>query len=225
MPTIFDAETLTRLYNDAEQAFSIEFPCILDRLSLSIVSGTTAYTLPEYVHSIKRVTYKGVKVNPMPLRVQRQSFQSATQSGHPFWYIFNNVGQNKINLFPIPNETIAAGVGDLWGPTEIAARCIVQYWRVANNTTFVIPPYFERRLLKLYVAKLAFAMESRGQKIKNRDYFDKKWEVFKQMYGNLLDELHSKPRKLIVSGSSASYFPAGPMLPIDRYGVSVDSGE
>lgn len=225
MPIVFDAETLTRLFSDAEAAFSSEFPCILDRLSLTIVSGTAAYILPDYVTSIKRISYKGVKLNPMPLRVQRQIFQSAMQSGRPFWYIFNNVGQSKINLYPVPNESITPAITSLWEPAAITTDCIVQFWRVSDGVTYTIPTYFRRRLLKLYVARLAFAMESKGQKIKNRDYFDQKWEVFKLMYSNLLDELHSKPRKLIISASTGNYYPAGPMLPIDRYGSGVESGE
>ena len=227
MAIVFDAETLTRLFSDAEIEFSVNYPCILDRLSLAITASTAEYTIPDYVHSIKRVTWKGTKVWPMPARTQRQAFQSATQTGKPFWYIFNNINQNKISLYPVPSETIAAGTGDLWGPTEISARFIVEFWRVADGITYTIPTYLRRRLLKLYVAKQAYALESKGQKLKNRDYFTKRWAVSMQAFSGLIDELQTKPRKLVVSGGlpASRTFPQSPLLPIDRYGISVETGE
>lgn len=227
MPNVvWDAETLTRLNLNAEQHFSIDYPCILDRLSLTLVAGTADYTVPEYVHSIKRVTYKGTKLDPMPYRTQRQIFQSATQSSKPFWYIFNNIGQFKISLFPIPNENLAAGTTDLWAAADIANTFIIEYYRIADGITAFLPLYFRRRLLRAYVAKMTFAQESRGQKLKNADYFDKKYDAMSQMYAETLSELHNKPRRLFVSGGiGGGFFPGRPIYPIDRFGTGVDIGE
>src|SRR6266478_5939486 len=104
---IFDSTTLARFFHEGENVFSDSTPFLVDRLSLALVSGTSTYGLPDYVRSIKRVTIIGQKLDPLGRRNQRDVFQAATQTGKPFWYVFNNIGLNKISLFPIPSQTYA----------------------------------------------------------------------------------------------------------------------
>jgi hypothetical protein len=41
----------------------------------------------------------------------------------------------------------------------------------------------------------------------------------------LIDELHAAPRKLFVSDVvSGNWFPGSPMLPIDKFGIGVETG-
>src|SRR5438874_3543540 len=125
--SLFADATLTHLENIGENTFASERPCIVDRTSLAIVSGTDIYTLPSYVINVRRITYKGWKLFPLSHRDLRQSYQSGNQGGRPFWYIFNNIGQSQIKLMPVPTENITAEntYTNLWGPT-ISSKFIIE---------------------------------------------------------------------------------------------------
>lgn len=223
---IFDSATLSRFYNQGENIISDERPFLVDRLALTIVAGTSTYTLPDYVRSIRRITYFGNYLDPLPRRAQRDIFQAATQMSKPFWYIFNNIGLNKIQLFPVPNQNVAP-VTNLWGNGISATTgCIVEFYRVTDNSSFVLPPWIKRQLLKQYVAQQTFQVDGQGNNLKLAQYFSKRWQLRKQEFIDLLDELIYKPRKLCLTSISGSgWFPGRPILPIDRFGTSVDTGE
>ena len=222
---LFDATTITRLSQEGENSFAIDNPCILKRVAPATTSGVSLITLADDVKSIRRVTWKGYKLDSLPQRNFREVFQAANQQGRPFWYIFNSVGQNVIQLFPAPNESLSAAVTDLWG-AAIPNQLIVEYFCAPDFVTTMIPSYFRRRLLKTYVLRGCFNIEGQGQNLQNSKYFKQRWEQLSKMYGQLLDDLHNKPRKLVVQGISAAYyFPGRPLLPIDRFGISVDTGE
>src|SRR4051812_40293716 len=86
--------SIDRLANEGEQDFVTEFPCILKRIALATTSGTASYSLPDDVLSIRRVSWKGFKCDPLPHRNAREVFQNMGQIGKPFWYIFNNINRN-----------------------------------------------------------------------------------------------------------------------------------
>lgn len=223
---VFDNTTILRFAQEGEIAFSIEYPCILKRVSLATVSGTALVALPDDVKSIRRVTWKSHKLDPLPSRNFREVFQSASQQGRPFWYVFNNVGQNQLQLFPAPNETLAAVTVGLFG-SAIPDRLIVEYFCASDVTTYLIPSFFRRRLLKSYVLRGCFNIEGQGQNSKNSKYFKDRWNMLSKLYGQLLADLVSKPRKLTNQGGLpvGSDFPGFPVLPIDKFGISVDKGE
>src|SRR4051812_33857872 len=99
---LFTSTLVSRLSNEGENDFAVTSPCIVKRISLTITAGTSTYTLPDDVKSIRRITWKGIKLDPLTQRNFRELFQSATQTGKPFWYVFNNVGLNQIQFFPNP---------------------------------------------------------------------------------------------------------------------------
>lgn len=222
---LFTSATITRLSNEGENNFAVDYPCILKRVALDITSGVHTYSLSDDVISIRRITYKGFKLDPLPHRNFREVFQSATQKGRPFWYIYNNIGINNIRLFPTPQDNVAAVTHDLYG-SEIPNRCIVEYFQAPDFVVAVIPSYFRRRLLKNYILRGCFNIEGQGQNMGLSRYFKERWRFLKEQYGQLLCDLHNKPRKLIVNGITASYyFPGAPVLPMSRFGISVDDGE
>jgi hypothetical protein len=225
MPNLFTSNTITRLSQEGENAFAVMYPCIIKRIAPAIVSGQNLITIPDDVKSIQRVAYKGYKLDPLPQRNFREVFQNGGQQGKPFWYIFNNVGQNTLQLFPTPSENIAAATDNLFG-SAIINQFIITYYAVPDYATYIIPDFFRRRLLKNYVLRGCFNIEGQGQNLKASKYFKQRWEQLSQLYGNLLCDLHNKPRKLVVNGiTSAYYFPGQPILPIDRFGISVNTGE
>src|SRR5216683_369629 len=126
---VFDSTLLSRFYLEGENIFSDSTPFLVDRVSLNIQVGVGTYVLPDYVRSIKRITYLGTKLDPLPRRNQRDVFQAATQQGKPFWYVYNNIGLNKIIFFPIPPVNIAIVAGNLWKSVAITAGVIVEFYR------------------------------------------------------------------------------------------------
>lgn len=222
MPLFTDA-AVSRHYNNGEQDISAEHPFLVDRVSLNLVAGTALYTLPNYVKSIRRVTYLGYKLDPMPRRDHKEAFQSATQQGRPFWYVFNNVGIAAISLFPVPSVNLAT-VSNLW-TSGIATGCIVEFDRISDNSTFIIPIYFRSQVLKYYVGKMLYQSEGSGQSLKIAKFFSSRWDKEKNDFYEFLDDVFGRPRKLVTQNITASnFFPAHPVLPIDRYGTSVDDG-
>jgi hypothetical protein len=221
---LFRAATVARFSSEGEADFAQDYPCIIKRVALTVVAGTSTYTLSDDVLSIRRVSWKGVKLDPMPQRTFRETFQPGTSSGRPYWYIYNNIGQNQIKLFPNPNESVASITTNLYG-SEIANRVIVEYYRVPDYVTEIIPLYFRRRLLKVFVMRGCFQIEGAGQNLKNSKYFTSKWDFLKAKYGQLLSDLYLKPKRLVLSGYNVQRHPASPVLPLDRFGSSVDTGE
>lgn len=222
--SIWDSSTITRLAQEAEDHFAHDYPCILTRISLTIQSGVKLYSLSDNVLSIRRITWHGTKLDPLTQRNQREVFQYASQQGKPFWYVFNNIGANNIQFFPIPNANINPSGNNLYSDA-ISTDVIVEYFRTPDYTLNTIPVYFRRRLLKAYVLKNAFLMENQGQNLKNVDYFDKKWNMLKNKYGTFLNQIHGKSRKLCLNGiTSNQFFPGQPLLPVARFGIGIDDG-
>lgn len=223
MPQIFSSADILRFSQQAEDLFTSENDCIIDRYAINVVSGTAEYLLPDYVSSIRRVTYKGRKVYPVSHRNYIDSNISFIAQGAPTDYIFNNIGQGKIKFFPTPNENISAVQLNLFG-SEIPNQLIVEFYRLSDYSVNSIPDFMKRRLLKAYVMKMCFSKEGKGQNLKAAKYWGMKWEMLKQIYGELLEELINSPRKLI-NGSTIEYndrTPPPPRLPISKFGIGVD---
>lgn len=222
---LFSGTTQTRFKNEGEDLFNIENPCILDRIALNIVSGTNQYSLPDYVMSIKRVTYRGWKIDAMDQRSLRETNLTGNETGtRPYNYIFNNIGQLLIQFFPTPSETIIADQTNLWG-SNIASQVIVEFWRSSDHSTFLIPPFFRSRLINAYMNSKLFALEGKGTDLKSAKYFDKKWLILKDKYSMLMNNLQSSPGRIIFGNSTIDSLILTPHLPFSKYGIGVRTGE
>jgi hypothetical protein len=222
--SLWNSSTIIRFSQEGENEFAEDYPCILVRISLPIIALQSTYTLPDDVRSIRRITWQRWKLDPLGQRNMREVFQYATQEGKPFWYVFNNIGANKVQFFPIPNVDIVPSGGDLWSDA-ITTDVIVEYFRMPDFAQYVIPEYFRRRLLKNYVLKSCFGIEGQGTNVKNRDYFVQKWNNLRERYGQFLLEIHNKSRKLCLNGiTSYQFFPGQPILPVSRFGVGINDG-
>lgn len=222
---IFTSDQLNNYTLQAEQDFCDEYRCIIDRLALDIVIGTDLYVLPDNVIDIRRITYRGDKVYPISHRDMREYFQGNSPQSRPLNYIYNNVGQLTIKLFPAPAETIIAANEDLLLPTVIANQCIVEFYTAPNGIGYRLPEYLRRRLLKTYVLKQAFLSEGKGQNLKASVYWEKKWNMLKKMYGEQLNDQLNTPRRLISGGYHERQVLLPPILPYSKRGIGVDPGE
>ncbi|MGH7239765.1 MAG: hypothetical protein ACREHG_06820, partial [Candidatus Saccharimonadales bacterium] len=213
--SLFSTDSIARYALQGEQQLSRDRPFLVDRYSPAIVDGTSTYSVPDSLLSIRRITWKGFKLDPMPYRLMRESFQSATQQGRPYWYIFDNIGQSKVRLFPTPMENLSAGT-DLFSPASVADYCIIEFNRVADAVNWVIPAWKERQLIKQYTNMRCYEMEGAGQNLKLYKYFKVKWELWSGQWFKLLDDLQTKARKLIIDEIHTNQnFPGKPILPID----------
>jgi hypothetical protein len=219
---IFDSDHLQRLAEDGEDLFFQETNCILDRMSIAITSGTDEYTLPDYVYNVKRVTWKGRKIEPVNHRDYREKLFVQNSQGRVDYYIYDNVGIQRIKFFRSPGETLSLVTGDLFNAAQIIQGLIIEFWRVPDHINYIIPEVFRRRLLKAYAMKAAYASEGKGQSNRNSQYFDGKWKAFHDGYTQLLTSLANRPRQLIIKNREGriSRLPQ-PRLD-DRFGIGVD---
>jgi len=224
--SLFSSEQINRYVLQGEQLFTNEFRCITDRLAIEVVSGTSLYTLPDNVIDIRRITYRGSKIDPISHRDMREYLDGLSSSGTPQNYIFNNVGQSTIKLFPTPAETLGTIQVDLFNPEIVRVQCIVEFWTVADGIGYKLPEYIRRRLLKPYVLKSLFLAEGKGQNVKAAAYWAKKWAALKSIYGIQLEDQLNIPRRLMANGSfqSRSYL-AQPVLPLSMRGTGMNPGE
>jgi hypothetical protein len=227
--SIWTANTITRFSQEAESTFADEYPCIITRLSLTITANTSTYALPDNVRSIRRISWQGWKLDPLGQRNMREVFQYASQVGKPFWYVFNNIGANNIQFFPIPNASINPSGLNLYSsdPTlgAIPVDVIVEYYMLPDFVTNFVPVYFRQRLLKPYVVKKCMSVENQGQNVKYAKYWSQRWDLLKQKYGDHLNDIHNKSRKLCLNGiTSNQFFPGQPILPVSQYGIGIDDG-
>src|SRR6266446_333037 len=226
---LFSTATVGRFASEAENIFQKNFPCIIDRTSIDIISGVAIYTLADYIIDIRRITWKGIKVAPMTHRRFREAQIGITATASmPTEYIFDNIGASQLRFFPIPSVAVSILSLDagLWG-TNIGNGIIIEYYRTPDYTTYTLPVFFRRRLIKAYVMKMCYSIEGRGQNLKAAKYWDAKWRYLSETYGVLLNELINAPRHIIVGpdGVTKEFLPRRPMLPYDKIGIGVDKGE
>ena len=224
MPLI-TSDTLARWFLEAEEEITQQVDFLYDRYEIPTVSGTAAYVLPDDCKSIRRITWLGSELSPLPRRQQNDIFQSANMLGKPFWYVYDNVGQQTIRLFPVPNQTLATGT-DPWF-ADIPNCCIVEYSKIATGTApWIIPPFLRPQLLKKYVGQRMYQIEGPSQSLVTAQYYAKSWDQAKTDFRLWIQEMIGKPRKLVINDSSGlPNLPASPILPINRYGIPVETGE
>lgn len=223
--SVFDKELLNRFAQNCEDDFHSDFNCIVDRFALPIISGTSLYTLDDWVVNIRRITYLGWKVYPLSHRDFRDYILPVSSTGRPLEYVYNNVGLNTIKLFPAPSLTIDPVIyensSELFKTENILTQCIVEYYRAPDYFDFTIPLFFKRRLVKAYVLWMCFQTEGKGQNEKAAAYWQKRYKALKRLYGEALQDLINRPRKLFASGNDDfDIRQRRPMLPIDKFGIS-----
>ena len=222
MPVNSDA-TLTRFFNAAEQQVSQETNFLVDRLSLNITAQQAIYTLPDYVRDIRRITWLGLRMDPLTNRSYRDFFGPGNQEGTPFWYLYSNIQQNSIQFFPVPPGNVPS-VTNVWD-TDIPNGVIVEFNRISDNSTFVMPQWARNQVCKRYVSLKTYTMEGPGQNLKIAKYYEEQWPFWKARFKSRIDELYGVSAKRMITGiAQNNWYPGTPILPIDQFGIYVDTG-
>lgn len=200
---VWSSADLLRYKNLGESSFVTEFPCLLDRLSLDVLNSTNKYALPDSVLSIRRVTWKGKKLHPMSGRSFRDlGSNGLNQFGTPRDYVFNNLGKNIIQLYPIPNENLPQ-VSDLFG-TGIKTGCIVEFYSLPT-TLITLPDYIRRRFLKAFTMWRAYLKEGKGQNLKAAKYYADKWTLLSTLYSERFTSIIQNSRNLVTEKCEDNY--------------------
>ncbi len=206
---IWSASTIQRFSDEGEEHVSHELKCIIARIALDITLGTPDYTLPSTLLFIRRVTYRGKKLQPMPAR-DWHDINTVLQQSTPLWYIFNQQGRNKIRLHPIPAETITADQTNLFG-SNIGTQCIVEYYSVPDGTQ-TIPAYIKRRLVKYYVLMMCFSQEGKGQNLKCAARMKKRFEFYLNVFKTAYSQHYVVQMNVLGYGAKKGIL-ASPRLP------------
>jgi hypothetical protein len=100
--------------------------------------------------------------------------------GRPEYWWYAGYHEDQIQLYPTPNESIDynAGAGNLWG-NEIPNYCIIEYRTVSYGTAGDQKPLwrFVRALIRDYVLSEAFAIEGKGQQIREAVMLKKRFNA------------------------------------------------
>ncbi len=160
-----DDELLGHIY---EACLEMAQEClVIERTySTTSVASQQEYDYPGDTIAIKRMTYNGVKLDPIDMRDDDAITglnQSTTSTGTPqFYYIWNDV----IALRPIPSadgDTIK-----VWTYNEPA--------EVTTTSVLEIPTLFHKDIEKFVLKEMAY----KDKQFEHGDRFDTKWETAKR---------------------------------------------
>ena len=179
---LFTDDYLNQLSEDAEKRIVGDVPCLFHRFCLVTTIGKSVYTLPDKVKGVKRVTWRGRKVEYLtwdqfiiltPATVvldDTRKIESTTS--RPLWYTIHPTNIHDIRFYPSPDESFD-GSGDPWSPSS-GPQCIISCWRHVDSTdpTASLPNYIDRRTKKAYILWKAFEKDGKGQNLKASKFYE-----------------------------------------------------
>lgn len=192
MPIWTDAY-LNQLLDDAGGDITATVPCLYHRFFLTTVAGTSVYTLPQKCKSILRVTWRGIKLEPMSwdefvmltpgTAVVDSGNRVESSQGRPYFYVLHPTNVHDIRFHPTPSETFTDTTADPYSPA-VDSHCIISCWREIDDTDTLatLPTYIDRRTRKAYAAWRAFEKEGKGQSSKAASYYKKKYTFLLDMF-------------------------------------------
>ena len=168
MSQIWSDQQLALWASDALADIAVNVPCIFARECLAVTVGRSVYTLPNYVRTLRRVTWRGRTLDPAsweelqllsPATVFLALGSSAnveTSISLPLFYAMHPTNPYDIRFHPCPNESFTVGgEPDPYSPIPNSPSCIIDYWRepdtTGSNPVISLPPYIARRTQKAYV--------------------------------------------------------------------------
>jgi hypothetical protein len=196
---IWSNTLLAQLQADAIGQISIDLQCIFARECIVTTAGVSVITLPPYVRTLRRVTWRGRSLDPLnweelTLVSPATVFVSPgnpnnieTSLGRPLYYAMHPTNIYDIRLYPSPSESFAAnGETDVYSPQVNTPSCIIDYYREPDTTnsdpTISLPPYILRRTQKAYALWKAFAAEGKGQNMRASSYYMNRYQFLIEQF-------------------------------------------
>ena len=190
---IWSDSFLSQLSIDAEQQINKDVQCIFSCFCLPTQLGVSVITLPSFVRSLLRITWRGYgldQLNWLELTLMTPATvfvapgspaNVETTISRPLYYAMHPTNPYDVRLYPTPNETFSAnppGV-DPYGPTPNQPSCVVSCYRNIDATfsdpTALLPAYADRRTRKAYALWKAFSAEGPGQNLAAASYYQAKY--------------------------------------------------
>lgn len=184
---------LDQLALDAAYDINNQVPCIFHRFFLATVAGIPIYTLPTKVRSIKRITYRGIKLDAVSwIEMEAIAPFAAWVSGSahndpsvgvPRFYAIHPTNIHDIRLYPTPADTYVA-TGDPYSPLAAEERCTITCWANYDPTGLdsQLPAYIDRRTRKAYTLWQAFKKEGKGQDTNAASFYKSKYEFLINLF-------------------------------------------
>lgn len=190
MPIIWEDAYLTNLLEEAEKRIASDVDLHFAKYALTIVLGTSTYSLNANIKKVMYITWKGKKLEPLDFNeannlaygkaVVSASVREEYSNGVPRYYTVHPNNLSVIRLIPTPNEAITpTGSEDLWDATDIATQCVVSCYRYSDPASdeFALPDHLGRRYKKHYALYRAFLKEGKGQNLIASEYHKKKFQA------------------------------------------------
>ena len=193
---IWSEAYLNQLATDAEQQINKDIQCIFEKQYIPITAGISINTLPSVVRSLKRITWRGRKLEPASWE-ELIALSPATIGGYietsrsrPQWYAMHPTNPYDIRLYPTPDETFVTPNGlNPYGQLDNETACCISYWRdidpTGTNPLALLPEYIDRRTRKAYILWRAFAQEGKGQNMSASAYYQKKYSFLIQSFRSI----------------------------------------
>lgn len=197
MNPIWSDAFLDQLATDAEQQINQDLQAIYFKFCFATVIGTSVYTLPEYVRSIRRITWRGKQLEPVNWD-ELVALGPATAGGfvetvvsRPLYYAMHPTDTYAIRFFPTPDEAFLDTGDTPYSPTLNAPACIISCWRTTDDTfndpTLLLPSYIDHRTRKAYVLWKAFSAEGKGQDLKASAYYNSQYHYLIEQFKSIND--------------------------------------
>ena len=184
---IWSDDFLNQLEQDAEDQINQDLQAIYYKFCLPTVIGTSVYTLPSYVRSVLRITWRGKSLDPltfdemiMMTPATAGGFYDNSVVSRPLYYCMHPTNVYDIRFFPTPDEAFTDTGDTPYSPTVNGPACIISCWRTSDpnfaDPLLLLPPYIDRRTKKAYVLWKAFSAEGKGQDLKASEYYHGKYD-------------------------------------------------
>lgn len=223
---IWTDEQISQWETDAIGQINVDVKCIFARECLPIQRGVSVYTLPSYVRTLRRITFRGKSLDAESWE-ELTLLSPATVGGYletslsrPLYYAMHPTNPYDIRLYPTPAETFTAnGEPNVYAPQVNTPSCIIEYDRepdITNlNPVISLPPYILRRTQKAYVLWRAFAAEGKGQDSRMAGYYKQKYDFLIGYFRSINEGCFVAKRYALENGTLAldTYRYPKPILP------------
>jgi len=163
---------------------------LVARAILPITAGISHYQLPSDVLSLRRIIYKGKKLDYGGSSRSRYFYPFNTSNNEPKTYQYGGANVTVIHLLPTPNETLADAGEDPWNVAESKSKCVIEYYCALDSSDVNkrLPDSFRDLLLRYPVLIDTFSQDTRANSIKIANKFKEREILFKPLYSQILQK-------------------------------------